>query len=215
MSPEELRACFDQVSEAHLREPLLGRYQIRRVSRADWLAAFDSMKDSVFPGDTNLDITRAWTDAHRERFGELNALLGSPLDHNLILVDSAEGDIPVGWAYGVQAERATWYMAITAIHPDYRGRGIYGAFLQRLLPLLAEVGFREVHSRHHADNNAVLIAKLKAGFTIAAFEIAPNYGLLVHLRYTFSEGVRQIYAWRVDGRVGAEALRERGILKGA
>lgn len=213
MSPAELRVWYTDLANRHFAEPILGRYKVQLVDRATWKASFNAVTDNVFPGDANMDIHRAWTEAQRARFDELNAIFGEPLDHNAILVDPEHGDAPVAWAYGVQDQRATFYMAITGVHPNWRGRGIYPAYLDRLLGFLREVGFREVVSRHQADNNGVLIPKLRAGFKISAFEITPNYGLLVHLRYNFSEDMRAVYAWRVDGRVGADHLRARGILK--
>lgn len=212
MSPDEVRAWFDELTRSHMSEPLLGRYRIELVDHDAWLASFDAAKGEVFPGDANMDITRAWSEAQRQRFDELNSVFGVPLQHNIVLHDLEQDDAVMGWAYGVQDQRATWYMAITAIHPDWRGKGIYSAFLRRQLECLREAGFREVLSRHHADNNRVLIAKLRAGFFITTFELTPNYGLMVHLRYNFSDDMRQIYSWRVDGRVGASALRRKGIL---
>lgn len=213
MSPAELRDWYNKLALQHFSEPILGRYQVHLVDHATWLSSFEAVKDEVFPGDAHMDLSRAWTDAQLKRFEELNAVFGAPLDHNAILVDPEEGDAPMAWAYGAQDLRATFYMAITGVHPHWRGRGIYPAYLDRLLGFLGEVGFREAVSRHQADNNGVLIPKLRAGFKISAFEITPNYGLLVHLRYNFSEDMRRVYAWRIDGRVGGEALREKGILK--
>lgn len=213
MSPDALRAWYTELALRHFEEPLLGRYHVHLVDHTTWLQSFDAVKDEVFPGDAHMDLTRAWTEAQRARFDELNAVFGAPLDHNAIIVDPEEGGAPMGWAYGVQDLRATFYMAITGIHPHWRGRGVYGAYLDRLLSFAGQVGFREVVSRHQADNNGVLVPKLRAGFQIAAFEITPNYGLLVHLRYNFSPEMRKVYAWRVDGRVGADELRARGILR--
>ena len=213
MSPDEMRAWYVERAHRHFEEPLLGRYPVHLVDHDTWLRSFEPVEDEVFPGETHLDLTRAWSEHQRQRFDELNALFGAPLDHNAIIVDPEEGNAPMGWAYGVQDQRSTFYMAITAIHPHWRGRGVYGAYLDRVLGFCREVGFREVVSRHQADNNGVLIPKLRAGFQIAAFEITPNYGLLVHLRYNFSPEMRKVYAWRIDGRVGGDELRARGILK--
>lgn len=213
MSPEALRAWSEQLTDNHFAEPLKGRYRIEQVAREPWERSFDLVREEVFPGDAHLDLTAAWSAERRARFDELNALLGQPIEHNLILRDLEQGDRPVGWYHGAQDLRATYYMAITAIHPEYRGKGIYSAFLARLMSLVDQLGFREVLSRHQADNNPVMIAKLRAGFKIAAFEMAPNYGFLVHLRYNFSPGMRAVYAWRVDPRTGAEGLIRDGILK--
>lgn len=210
---EPLHAEFAALSARHFAEPLLGRYAVQLVDHPTWEASFKAVESEVFPGDPQLDLNRAWTEAQRQRMDALNALMGQPLQLNTILVDLERDGAPMGWAYGQQDSRATWYMAISAIHPAWRGQGIYPAYLARLLPLIGEAGFREVHSRHNVDNNPVLIPKLRAGFIIGAFEITPNYGLMVHLRYNYSEAMRSVYRWRVDGRVGADELRKRGILQ--
>lgn len=197
----------------HLEAPLLGRYRLERVSPAAWEQSFEQVKPEVFPGDAHLDLARAWGEERVHRMAALNGLLGEPLRLDLLIRDPEQGDAVVGWGWGEQDMRATWYMAVTAVHPAWRGRGIYSAYLERVLDLTGELGFREVLSRHQANNNPVLIAKLRAGFQIAAFEMAPNYGFLVHLRYNFSEAMRRVYAWRVDARVGAGALIRDGILK--
>jgi hypothetical protein len=111
MSPEEVRAWFGDLTRRHMSEPLLGRYRIELVDHDAWLASFDAAKGEVFPGDANMDITRAWSDAQRQRFDELNSVFGVPLQHNVVLHDLERDDAVVGWAYGVQDQRATWYMA--------------------------------------------------------------------------------------------------------
>jgi hypothetical protein len=65
-------------------------------------------------------------------------------------------------------------------------------------------------SRHRADNNAVIVPKLRAGWVIAGFEVAPRFGLLVHLRRYLLDGFARAFAYRVDGG-HAEALRAAGV----
>jgi hypothetical protein len=61
-------------------------------------------------------------------------------------------------------------------------------------------GFKEITSKHHAGNNAVLIPKLKAGFVIQGFEINPRFGIMVNLvRYTNSS-ILNIYHQRTGFR---------------
>jgi hypothetical protein len=59
-----------------------------------------------------------------------------------------------------------------------------------------EDGFQEITSRHHADNNAVIIPKLKTGFVIKGFEINPRFGLLVNLVCYKSENILKIHNQR-------------------
>ena len=67
--------------------------------------------------------------------------------------------------------------------------------------------------QHVADNNAVLVPKLKAGFVVSGFEITPNLGLLLQLRYVFAPLLREVHAYRVGSLAdGGEVLRARGAL---
>ena len=90
-------------------------------------------------------------------------------------------------------------MSVTALAPAWRRRGVYGAFLGALLDACETAGFLEVVSRHHADNNAVLVPKLRAGFVIGGFEMSARHGLLVTLTYRFSQRARALYSRRVTG----------------
>lgn len=211
MSKDDLRASFAEASARHFREPLLGRYRVAFVDHATWKASYDPVEAELFVGHTPLESARIWTEEERARFTELNAIFGTPLQQNALVTDGETSET-IAWFHGFQEGRAIWYMGISAVHPAWRGRGVYTAFLERLLGLLREQGFREVSSRHKADNNAILVPKLRAGFTIGAFEITVNHGLLVHLRYCFSETLRAAYAWRVDPMRGVEDLRAKGIL---
>lgn len=211
MSPDDLRASFAEASARHFHEPLLGRYRVAFVDHATWKASYKPVEAELFSGQAPIETAPAWSDAQRARFAELNACFGALLQHDALVTDEQTGQT-MAWFHGFQEPRAVWYMGISAVHPAWRGRGVYTAFLERLLGLLGEQGFREVQSRHKADNNAILVPKLRAGFIIGAFEITANHGLLLHLRYCFSETLRATYAWRVDATRGAEALRAKGIL---
>ncbi len=77
----------------------------------------------------------------------------------------------------------TFFMTSTGILPAYRRRGIYGAFLGRLLDYLEDLGYERVVSNHQTNNRAVLIAKLKAGFNITAVNLDERWGAQVELTY--------------------------------
>ena len=96
------------------------------------------------------------------------------------------------------------------IHPAWRGRGLYRALLPRVVAAARDAGFREVVSRHRADNNPILVPKLRAGFVISGFDVSPRWGLLVHLRRYLVEELALMHAYRVDG-AEREALVARGV----
>lgn len=211
MTTQETRDRFAALSRRYFQAPLLDRVEIRACSAEEWQRAFDELRPAAFPVEGEVNMRQLFSDEERARAASLAETLGAePLTHRVLFL---EGDTLVGCFHGVQEPYGRYYMVYTLIHPSQQGRGLYKAFLARLLPLVKEAGFREIYSRHHADNNAVLVPKLKAGFFIAAFEVGANYGLLVHLRYPFNQDLRKLYGYRIgDAALGAE-LRDKGVLR--
>ena len=103
------------------------------------------------------------------------------VDHFLLL----HGERLVGATAGRQLldEPATYATQYTCIHPDFRRRGIYAELQRRVIAYSAELGFARVESRHAPGNNAVLIAKLRAGFRIVMLDLDPAHGPTLVLRY--------------------------------
>jgi len=208
MSADDARQRFESATLAHLTAPLADGVTIRRVSGEEVIAAGDTLwrGDGRPPG--RLDVL--WTEEHKARTADLQAVLGEPLSHRLVF--EQDGAL-IGTYWGQQEPYARYYMVNTVFRHDVQRRGLYRALLPRVLAAATDAGFGEVHSRHRADNNAILIPKLRAGFAIAAFEVAPRFGLLVHLRKYLVEGAAKMFANRIDGAFGAE-LRARGALPG-
>lgn len=211
MSPDEVRIRFDDISRRHFADPLVDAISVRPCEPATWGETFASLQRECLPRGGGVDLSRLFSAEERERFGELNSTepQGS-LEHRVLFVD---GDEVVGCYWGMQESYARYYMIATMIRASHRGRGVYAAFLARLVAIAKEMGFREIYSRHHPDNNAILVPKLKAGFIISSFEITHNFGLLVHLRYPIADALREVYAYRIEASQGAAALEARGVLK--
>lgn len=84
-----------------------------------------------------------------------------------------------GSAYSAHA----WRMWTTVVAPKFRRQGIYAKILQGHLGYSKALGFDVVRSEHAPCNNAILIAKLKAGFCVTAMEIDAAHGSSVILTY--------------------------------
>jgi GNAT superfamily N-acetyltransferase len=117
---------------------------------------------------------------------------------------------PIGIYQGEQQDSGRYYMASTILRPEWRGRGVYRALLAQIEAAVRASGFLEMASRHRADNNAVIIPKLRAGWVIAGFDVAMKYGLLVQLRRFLHDGLGDAFGYRIDGR-HVEALRAAGV----
>jgi hypothetical protein len=211
MTPAEVRARFADATQHHFAEPLPGGFLVRAYPNDAWEKVASEIRVEAFPRGETVNFGNVFSPEERENLAALASTIATePLEHRLVIL---EGERVVGTFWGMQEAFGRYYMISTAIRPSHQRRGIYSAFLQRLLVLLRDVGFREAYSRHHADNNAVLVPKLKAGFVIAAFEITANFGLLVHLRHPFNERLRAVLAYRVESTHLAPALRAAGVVK--
>ena len=98
-------------------------------------------------------------------------------------------------------------MVNTGLLEAHRGKGIYSKLLPIIIERVKREGFQIVYGRHRANNNAVLIPKLKAGFVITSFEVSDLFGVLVHLSYFFNESRRKGYDFRVGSKIGADEMK--------
>lgn len=121
--------------------------------------------------------------------------------HHEYFVFYTEAEEPVGWSMGEMHDADTFFMSWSAVLPIYQRRGIYSAFLRRLLPYLHALGYERVTGNHMVTNRPVLIAKLKAGFHVTAVSLDERFGAQVQLTYFF-------YQDRRDGFTRAFSLEE-------
>ena len=109
------------------------------------------------------------TEARRQAFGKSWSLrLGVWFEGRL-----------VAWTYAWQDGGARLYQGTSGVVPAHRRKGLYQALLVRLLQRARAEGFEEVHSKHLATNNPILVAKLRAGFLLTGTELNPSFGSLV------------------------------------
>lgn len=206
MSAADARARFATATLRHLSAPLIDGVIVRQVEPAAWHQVVDAMWSGSLdrPG---LDLTPLLTPEQSTAVGDLDALVNGRLEHRLLF---ESGGQVIGGYWGQQETWGRYYMTVSVFHPDWRGRGLYSALLPRVVAAAQDAGFREIYSRHRADNNPILVPKLRAGFVIAGFEVAPRWGLTIHLRRYLIDGLTEVHAYRVDGG-RAEELRARGV----
>ena len=206
MSATDARTRFAAATAEHLTDPLVPGVTIRHVDEADVHAVVETMWTGTMdrPG---LELGPLFTAEQSAGFKDLDALLHDRLQHRMLF--EAEGTA-VGAYWGQQEMFGRYYMTVTVFRPEWRGRGLYSAFLRRITTAVAANGFREIYSRHRSDNNAILVPKLRAGWIISGFEVAPRWGHMVHLRKYLVDGLALAHEYRVDGARVPE-LRERGM----
>jgi hypothetical protein len=205
-SADSARERFAAATATHLTAPLVDDFPLRLGTHAEVLAASEAMRAADPRPAGRLEAL--YSAEETARLADLAAVQGEPLSHYLLLERGGE---VVGVYWGQQHPFGRYYMVNSIVRPDVLGRGVYRALLPRVVAAAEAAGFGEIYSRHRVDNNAILVPKLKAGFVIAGFEIAPRFGLLVHLRRYLIEGMDRAFRHRIDGAYGAEMRAKKVV----
>lgn len=140
---------------------------------------FSALASSVFSG---LETPSAQMSAVRREETELSRAAPSAQKHPEMVRFGAyaQGKL-VGWSYGWPEREGVFYMANSAVVPEYRRQGIYSRLVGEVLQYTRTAGLASVRSRHLCTNNRVIIAKLKLGFHITGMEFSEQFGPLVRL----------------------------------
>jgi RimJ/RimL family protein N-acetyltransferase len=94
-----------------------------------------------------------------------------------------ESNQAIGWFYSYREEAATLFIDTVGFLPEYRGRGLYTAFLRQYIAYAATLGFERLTTNHHPNNRAIMIAELKAGFNVVGLELHESAGPLIKMAY--------------------------------
>jgi RimJ/RimL family protein N-acetyltransferase len=100
----------------------------------------------------------------------------------------------IGWFWGYMEDRESILIDTFGLIAPYRGQGIYQAFVRTLLAYLEAAGYERVTVHTHPNNRAMLIANLKAGFSIIGMELNATTGVLVKLAYDLHADRRADFA---------------------
>jgi RimJ/RimL family protein N-acetyltransferase len=89
----------------------------------------------------------------------------------------------IGFTRAIQTDSNNLHMIMSGVRPDHQRQGIYTELLKSVLDFSKNQGFQSIESYHRSTNNAVIIAKLRAGFVINGITISDIMGTLVRLTY--------------------------------
>ena len=102
----------------------------------------------------------------------------------------------VGWTLARPEGASVLHMFNSGVAPSQRRQGIYSALVRLVIEHARLSGHVAVSSRHAANNNAVIVAKLRLGFVVSGFEYSEVYGPLVRLTFLIGELRRTLYRTR-------------------
>lgn len=172
------RDLFDEHFEP-LRE---AGYELERLSEAaPYWALHEAELRAHFPNEVFFNLAALRSERERDgqaRLAELRG--GDPLrDFTVVRKNGALA----GMFSGEQKTDAVYRMWHTNIHPSHRGQGLYRRIVHATIRYTAALGFDAITSEHAPCNNAILIAKLRAGFRVYALELDAAAGPSIVLRY--------------------------------
>lgn len=119
-------------------------------------------------------------------------------------IGAFEDDRLVAWTYA-RPQGAQLHMINSGVASAFRRRGIYSRLVQMTVEHAHARGHFAVVSRHAANNNAVILAKLRLGFFVSGFEYSEVYGPLVQMTCLTGERRRSLYRARAAPIRRAEA----------
>lgn len=114
-------------------------------------------------------------------------------DEGGLSIAAFRGDALVGWAYARPEGSRHFHMINSGVATPERRNGIYTELVRRTIEHASARGYVSVQSRHAANNNAVIIAKLKLGFFVSGFEYSEVHGPLVRLTLLLGELRRKLH----------------------
>ena len=117
-------------------------------------------------------------------------------DEDALRIGAYRGESLVGWTFARPEGASLLYMINSGVTPVERHQGIYSELARLVIEHARSHGYVAVLSRHAANNNAVIIAKLKLGFFVSGFEYSEVYGPLVRLTFLVGELRRTLYQTR-------------------
>ena len=193
----ELSECLAEARNQAFSAPLLDRYSFEFVTEEKlWtfyipeLFAYHPrdlffMKDELVHDDA-LKRIELLKKANQAAFN---------IQENILIREKETGNV-VALFHGWQKDYDSYCMQVSAVHRDYRRKGIYSTLIDRIIHYTKLLGFNTVVSYHAPSNNAVLIAKLKKNFKITTLEIDGQLGINLWLCYFHNTEMQRAYEFR-------------------
>jgi len=154
--------------------------------------AFSALVDEAFSDYLPSDLL---TDVAREEAAARIAAR-EPATKGALRIGAFSGETLIGWTFASPEGTGLLYMINSGVTPAEQRKGIYSELSRLVIEHAKSRGYAAILSRHAANNNAVIVAKLKLGFFVSGFEYSEVYGPLVRLTYLLGDLRRNLYKTR-------------------
>ncbi len=185
------RRAFDE----HFMPLRSAGYELERLTHAEAYWALHEVElRAHFPPEVFFLLSEVRSAAEREGQARLAETCAGEQLRDFTVVRQA-GAL-VAMFSGEQKSAGLYRMWHSNVHPAFRNKGVYRQILKSTISYTRELGFDSIGSEHSPSNNAILIAKLRAGFHIFGLEIDAGPGLSLLLRYFHNPEHRAAYQLR-------------------
>lgn len=167
------------------------------ISKDEFIPLFRQYRPEIFVDNHDVDLSALFSEEEKTTIQRLEKMCTT--EYRLYLTAWDDNKL-VGWSWGFQISGVEFYMCNSAVFPSYRRQGIYSEMMNIIVNKAKDDGFQEITSKHHADNNSVIIPKLKSGFLIRGFEVNARFGLLVNLIYYQNEKIKNVHQMRIGSK---------------
>ena len=128
--------------------------------------AFSALVEEVFADYESSELlTNVANEETAARQGAVNAVQAGDLR-----IGAFRDDVLVGWTFARPEGASLLYMINSGVAPAQRRSGVYAELVRLVIEHAKSRGYAAILSRHAANNNAVIVAKLKLGFFVSGFE---------------------------------------------
>jgi ribosomal protein S18 acetylase RimI-like enzyme len=165
---------------------------VKQVDRFDD-AEYGRLVESVFRERERVAGLPMSEDEQRQ-LESLRSALPTP---RMLRIGAYDDGSLVGWCVGRFHKEGTFTMDNSAVLPGYRRRGLYTGMAGAMISAVQRSGAQTIHSLHRADNNPILIAKLKLGFVITGVQFSEEFGLLIRTVLHTSAARRELFTRRI------------------
>lgn len=177
---------------------LIDNYSYCIINENEFWAIYKTNRTHVFQDNIESYFNNLSSESEKEKLKNLSKNLGN-LYKLFIKITTDDGKL-VGWSYGKQTDEESFSMINTGIFEEHRGKGLYNTLLKEIINIAKKEGFNKITSRHHVNNNNIIVPKLKAGFIITGLELDDKFGMLVKLTYIFNDTRKDINNFRIGSK---------------
>ena len=183
-------AVFDKI----FKNAILNKYKVERITGREYWDIFyrefeqDNLQKITFIREGLL------TEEQKEKRKSLEERYKSEKIENYIVVK--DGDLNIALFRGEQKDIDIYYMRHAIVRKEYRGKGIYNDYLDKIIEYANERGFLQIISCFVLSNIDIYRTKIKKDFYITATETHAEWGQIGWLCKFLNEDLRKAFLFR-------------------